>query len=317
MRRHVRGIVLEMSCCVGSYSMPQHALTHSSMCVSPEHLSAVQCVHLSAVLCMQPLTIVFCAPPVRRGRQRGDGAQGQPRPWCSSAGPGAAARWASPARRQSPSRRACACCMHVFIAAFPSQHAHNACNALACRHTYAAILRAETSSCSEAAACCAAWEGTAGRCDPGVLAPAQGLKWRLEVYKTKDKGWAVRSWDTIPHGAYVTSYVGACALAPAGAAVTWHIPLFFLLHWLLCAIPHDVVDCNSQMEPDQALRRMHARCRARAAAGAGDVRRHGRHLPLRPVQARRHDMGQRAAARRGPVRALADLFSVAPCCSAV
>ena len=42
-----------------------------------------------------------------------------------------------------------------------------------------------------------------------MLAAAQGLKWRLEVYKTRDKGWAVRSWDTIPHGAYVTSYVGA------------------------------------------------------------------------------------------------------------
>lgn len=36
----------------------------------------------------------------------------------------------------------------------------------------------------------------------------QGLKWRLEVFKTKVKGWGVRSWDTIPVGSFVVSFVG-------------------------------------------------------------------------------------------------------------
>ncbi|XVF02131.1 hypothetical protein REPUB_Repub04eG0149500 [Reevesia pubescens] len=36
----------------------------------------------------------------------------------------------------------------------------------------------------------------------------RGLKYRLEVYFTKDKGWAVRSWDFIPSGAPVCEYVG-------------------------------------------------------------------------------------------------------------
>ncbi|KAM5569721.1 histone-lysine N-methyltransferase, H3 lysine-9 specific SUVH4-like [Rosa sericea] len=36
----------------------------------------------------------------------------------------------------------------------------------------------------------------------------QGLKYRLEVYKTPDKGWAVRSWDFIPSGGYVCEYTG-------------------------------------------------------------------------------------------------------------
>ncbi|XVE50024.1 hypothetical protein DITRI_Ditri01bG0128900 [Diplodiscus trichospermus] len=36
----------------------------------------------------------------------------------------------------------------------------------------------------------------------------RGLKYQLEVYCTKDKGWAVRSWDFIPSGAPVCEYVG-------------------------------------------------------------------------------------------------------------
>nr|GEW94992.1 histone-lysine N-methyltransferase, H3 lysine-9 specific SUVH4 isoform X1 [Tanacetum cinerariifolium] len=36
----------------------------------------------------------------------------------------------------------------------------------------------------------------------------RGLKHRLEVYKTSMKGWAVRSWDFIPSGAFVCEYIG-------------------------------------------------------------------------------------------------------------
>ncbi|PWA98204.1 SRA-YDG [Artemisia annua] len=36
----------------------------------------------------------------------------------------------------------------------------------------------------------------------------RGLKYRLEVYKTPMKGWAVRSWDFIPSGAFVCEYIG-------------------------------------------------------------------------------------------------------------
>nr|GFB56017.1 histone-lysine N-methyltransferase, H3 lysine-9 specific SUVH4 [Tanacetum cinerariifolium] len=36
----------------------------------------------------------------------------------------------------------------------------------------------------------------------------RGLKHRLEVYKTPMKGWAVRSWDFIPSGAFVCEYIG-------------------------------------------------------------------------------------------------------------
>jgi len=36
----------------------------------------------------------------------------------------------------------------------------------------------------------------------------QGLKYRLEVFRTPKKGWAVRSWDTIPSGAPVCEYTG-------------------------------------------------------------------------------------------------------------
>ncbi|CAN0929159.1 Histone-lysine N-methyltransferase, H3 lysine-9 specific SUVH4 [Linum grandiflorum] len=36
----------------------------------------------------------------------------------------------------------------------------------------------------------------------------RGLKYQLEVYRTKRKGWAVRSWDPIPAGAPVCEYTG-------------------------------------------------------------------------------------------------------------
>ncbi|XP_066367440.1 histone-lysine N-methyltransferase, H3 lysine-9 specific SUVH4-like isoform X2 [Miscanthus floridulus] len=36
----------------------------------------------------------------------------------------------------------------------------------------------------------------------------QGLKYRLEVFKTKSKGWGVRTWDTILPGALICEYTG-------------------------------------------------------------------------------------------------------------
>ncbi|XVF13830.1 hypothetical protein REPUB_Repub09cG0002100 [Reevesia pubescens] len=36
----------------------------------------------------------------------------------------------------------------------------------------------------------------------------RGLKYRLEVFRTPKKGWAVRSWDFIPAGAPVCEYIG-------------------------------------------------------------------------------------------------------------
>ncbi|KAK2413993.1 histone-lysine N-methyltransferase, H3 lysine-9 specific SUVH6 [Trifolium repens] len=36
----------------------------------------------------------------------------------------------------------------------------------------------------------------------------KGLKYRLEVYRTTQKGWAVRTWDFIPSGAPVIEYIG-------------------------------------------------------------------------------------------------------------
>ncbi|KAG9439844.1 hypothetical protein H6P81_020009 [Aristolochia fimbriata] len=36
----------------------------------------------------------------------------------------------------------------------------------------------------------------------------QGLRYRLEVYRTPNKGWAVRSWDPIPAGAPICEYAG-------------------------------------------------------------------------------------------------------------
>ncbi|KAJ7548913.1 hypothetical protein O6H91_07G032600 [Diphasiastrum complanatum] len=35
-----------------------------------------------------------------------------------------------------------------------------------------------------------------------------GIKHRLEIFKTKQKGWGVRSWDSIPSGSFVCEYIG-------------------------------------------------------------------------------------------------------------
>lgn len=47
-------------------------------------------------------------------------------------------------------------------------------------------------------------------CGPGCAnrTSQRGLRYRLEVFRTPDKGWAVRSWDFIPSGAPVCEYVG-------------------------------------------------------------------------------------------------------------
>ena len=36
----------------------------------------------------------------------------------------------------------------------------------------------------------------------------QGCQWRLEVFKTRGRGWGVRSWDQIPYGAFVAAFHG-------------------------------------------------------------------------------------------------------------
>ncbi|KAG8648392.1 hypothetical protein MANES_09G187800v8 [Manihot esculenta] len=48
------------------------------------------------------------------------------------------------------------------------------------------------------------------RCGPKCInrISQRGLKYRLEVYRTLKKGWAVRSWDFIPSGAPVCEYTG-------------------------------------------------------------------------------------------------------------
>ncbi|KAB5564775.1 hypothetical protein DKX38_004829 [Salix brachista] len=47
-------------------------------------------------------------------------------------------------------------------------------------------------------------------CGPSCInrASQHGLKYQLEVYRTVNKGWAVRSWDLIPSGAPVCEYFG-------------------------------------------------------------------------------------------------------------
>ncbi|KAI7730692.1 hypothetical protein M8C21_032301, partial [Ambrosia artemisiifolia] len=47
-------------------------------------------------------------------------------------------------------------------------------------------------------------------CGPSCVnrASQRGLRYRLEVFKTPKKGWAVRSWDFIPSGAPVCEYIG-------------------------------------------------------------------------------------------------------------
>lgn len=47
-------------------------------------------------------------------------------------------------------------------------------------------------------------------CGPGCVnrTSQRGMKYRLEVFRTPKKGWAVRSWDHIPSGAPVCEYIG-------------------------------------------------------------------------------------------------------------
>ncbi|KAK7377979.1 hypothetical protein VNO80_03415 [Phaseolus coccineus] len=53
-------------------------------------------------------------------------------------------------------------------------------------------------------------------CGPSCQCPSNcrnrvsqgGLKFRLEVYKTKNKGWALRSWDAIRAGSFICEYAG-------------------------------------------------------------------------------------------------------------
>lgn len=50
-------------------------------------------------------------------------------------------------------------------------------------------------------------------CGPGCVnrTSQRGIKYRLEVFRTPKKGWAVRSWDFIPSGAPVCEYTGILA----------------------------------------------------------------------------------------------------------
>lgn len=50
-------------------------------------------------------------------------------------------------------------------------------------------------------------------CGPGCVnrTSQRGLRYRLEVFRTAKKGWAVRSWDFIPSGAPVCEYTGVLA----------------------------------------------------------------------------------------------------------
>ncbi|KAL0046372.1 hypothetical protein WJX82_010636 [Trebouxia sp. C0006] len=50
-------------------------------------------------------------------------------------------------------------------------------------------------NCPDGPACCQA-------------ASQQGCQYRLEVFQTSNKGWGIRSWDTIPNGAFVMNYTG-------------------------------------------------------------------------------------------------------------
>jgi len=47
-------------------------------------------------------------------------------------------------------------------------------------------------------------------CGPECInrASQQGLQYKLEVFKTDAKGWACRSWDYIPAGAFICEYIG-------------------------------------------------------------------------------------------------------------
>ncbi|XVE60930.1 hypothetical protein DITRI_Ditri06bG0000600 [Diplodiscus trichospermus] len=52
--------------------------------------------------------------------------------------------------------------------------------------------------------------GSSCKCPPNCKnrVSQSGLKVRLEVFKTKDKGWALRSWDPIRSGAFICEYAG-------------------------------------------------------------------------------------------------------------
>ena len=43
----------------------------------------------------------------------------------------------------------------------------------------------------------------------GQDAVQTGIKYRLELFRTENKGWGVRSWDRIPAGAFVCEFTGA------------------------------------------------------------------------------------------------------------
>ncbi|GFZ09361.1 SU(VAR)3-9 homolog 1 [Actinidia rufa] len=43
---------------------------------------------------------------------------------------------------------------------------------------------------------------------PSLSCTCRGLKVRLEVFRTKDKGWGLRSWDPIRAGAFICEYAG-------------------------------------------------------------------------------------------------------------
>eukprot|EP00884_Botryococcus_braunii_P000569 jgi/Botrbrau1/10512/Bobra.0133s0112.1 len=55
---------------------------------------------------------------------------------------------------------------------------------------------------------CGPWAG----CSLGTACPQatsqRGIKVRLEVFKTKDRGWGVRTWDYIPQYSYVCPFAG-------------------------------------------------------------------------------------------------------------
>ncbi|MCO5588002.1 hypothetical protein L7F22_041956 [Adiantum nelumboides] len=42
----------------------------------------------------------------------------------------------------------------------------------------------------------------------------RALKYRLEIYKTENKGWGLRSWDTIPAGSFICEYTGKLVQTP-------------------------------------------------------------------------------------------------------
>ena len=54
---------------------------------------------------------------------------------------------------------------------------------------------------------CGSWTGCCHEhCEQRQV--SRGLQFRLEVFKTPDRGWGVRSWDSIPAGAVVTIFWG-------------------------------------------------------------------------------------------------------------